>query len=264
MDGPPRQAPVVASSEDTDEPLAFEPASETQEELYATAFASLQAGNDDLALTALIALAEAESPHSEVRASGVLLLSELYHQRGETERALRWLESLRATTPPNAQLEYVIGRTWMDNGQYVEAEDALRRAIRRDPEHVRAYLALGSMLESNGRVDDAGEIMLAFEREVYRMGDELAADQTSIERRADIVARLARGVPDVRLSRALLAGLAPRSGVRAEALAALRVVGTVDALASLDAIANDADDPLASEARAVYEHIVSQTTEAEP
>ncbi len=268
-DEPPEPAampPIERSAPDEamDEPRGFEPADERQQELYDTAVTLLRQGNDDRAMTALLALAERTEPHSELRASGVLLLSELYHQHGETEQALRWLESLRATTPPNAQLEYVIGRTWMTNGQFVEAEDALRRAIRRDPEHVRAYLALGAMLESNGRVADAGEVMLAFEREVYRMGDELAEDATTTERRAQIVERLGRGVPDVRLSRALLAGLSPRSGVRSQTLDALRDVGTVDALETLQQIADDADDPIAADAAEVYAHIVSQTTEPAP
>lgn len=259
---PPVERP--ATDDALDEPRAFAPADERQQELYDTAIALLREGHEDRAMTALLALADRTEPHSELRASGVLLLSELYHQQGDTEQALHWLESLRATTPPNAQLEYVIGRTWMDNGQFVEAEDALRRAVRRDPEHVRAYLALGAMLESNGRVADAAEVMLAFEREVYRMGDELADDSTTTERRAQIVERLARGVPDVRLSRALLPGLAPRSGVRSETLRALRDVGTVDALESLQQIADNADDPLAGDAAAVYAHIVSQTTEPAP
>jgi tetratricopeptide (TPR) repeat protein len=65
------------------------------------------------------------------------------------------LLKLAKLAPTNAQYLYLLGRTDRKNQRLAEAADDFRRAIRIDPNFVRAYEELGQLQEEMGRPEEA-------------------------------------------------------------------------------------------------------------
>jgi tetratricopeptide (TPR) repeat protein len=202
-----------------------------QIELRDTALSLLELNQIDMAITALLSLRD-EGPMSEARASGMLLLSELYYQADRVDDALEVLEALRPASPPQGKLEYLLGRTYRRVDRLVESEDALRRAVRLEPDFLRSYLALIAMLNDLGRQSDASEIELALERQIQLLAGR-ALEGTEDERVAAIEA-LGQAFADERLTRALVPVLSDPNPVLVVAAAtSLWHVGTPSALPAM-------------------------------
>ena len=222
-------------------PTTFGDATPRQEELRGMAILALESGDIDTAVTALISMSDTE-PMSELKASSMLLLSELYIEEGQVSRAMEVLLGLRQDAPEFAELEFIIGRTFMEQGALPDAEEAFRNAIRLNPDFLRSYVSLGSMLASQDNADEAAEIFLAYERVVYRMADVLESD-APVDEKLLVIDQLSLSLPDDRLSRALERALDDDSlAVRAAAVTALGYVGTLDAVPALEAMLRDRAD----------------------
>lgn len=236
-------APVVAPSATTEPAEAsgtnipgtladrFADDTPRQIELRDTALSLLELNQTDMAITALLSLRD-EGPMSEARASGMLLLSELYYQAERVEDALQVLEALRPQSPPQGKLEYLLGRTYRRVDRLVESEDALRRAVRLEPDFLRSYLALIAMLNDLGRQTDASEVELALERQIQLLSGR-ALEGTEDERVAAIES-LGQAFSDERLTRALVPVLSDPNPVLVMAAAtSLWHVGTPSALPAM-------------------------------
>jgi len=239
----PAPASEAVNPSDQAAPLrTFEEPTSRQEELFARAVDALQHGDEDDAILALLTLGETGS-RSEIRATGLLALSELYFQSNRIEASIDVLQDVRATSPSSPDLEYVLAAAFMRADRPMEAEDAYRRAIRLSADHLRSYVALASLLARNGRHEDADEVMLAFERHVYRIGDRIASASDPVDRVA-AVSLLNIGFHDARLTRAALRAL-PHDDVRVQLVVAetLRDVGTIEALGPLRSLHGLATEP---------------------
>lgn len=211
-----------------------------QTELRETAIAALQYGQLDTSITALLALRDTE-PMSEVKASGLLLLSELYFQQERIDDSLAVLEALRPASPPQGQLEYLLGRTYHRLSRAMEAEDAWRRAIRLEPDFLRSYVALADVLRSAGRTPDAEEVQLAYERQVQLLSGRVGEGPD--EERIAAIEALAQAVPDERVSRAIVPALQSSNPMlKVTAAMALAEVGTASALEPMVAARTTAGD----------------------
>lgn len=217
---------------------------------------AMNAGNEDVALTALLSLMQSE-PASEIRAIGGLFLAQLYHRRGELDRSLTVLETLRETAPPSAEFAFVYGSTLVDADRPADAADALLRATRLDPEYVRAYPMLAALQSSLDQEERARETLLALERQLVRLARELESGP-STERTLEILRRLRIGFPHADAARAAASVLdAPNEAIVTTALDTLERVGTVDVLPALTAMA-EGDSPLAERAAEVARSIASR------
>lgn len=166
---------------------------------------------------------------------GTLLYAELLEQRDRRTEAIRTLTDFAMSIPPDGDILYSLGRMELRAGNRVNAEAALRDATRAAPELLRSWLALAELLQESGRDDEANEIMIHYERELYRLG-------ATIERSATQEARIAAihqfrvALPDPRISRILANALRNDAlDVQSAALMALDRVGTHNALPALDA-----------------------------
>ncbi len=219
----------------------FEPETPRQLELRSVAQGALRENDLDTAITALLALRDAE-PMSETRAMGMLLLSEIYTSQGRHDDALAVLEALRPASPPQAQLEYLLGRAYLRAERLIEAEDALRRAIRLDPDFLRPWDLLAQVLRDAGRTVDAEEIELGWERRVQLLGDQ--ALNGDVEERLEAIEALGQSAPHPRLERALLAALdSPEPLLQVAAAFSLVEAGSEQAIAPLVAARTAMTDP---------------------
>lgn len=219
-----------------------------QRDLLAEGVSAWQRGAEDAAIAALSALRDTETPSQE-RIDGTRLLGEIHYAAGRYDAAIDALLELRASAPPDARSEYVLGRAFVGAQMLVEAEDALRRAIRIDPAWIRGYVALQSLLLDVGRVEDAEAVVVSLERELYRMAGQLDGD-TPRDRRAELVAALGEGVQDPRVARILTHALDDSDdGIRAAACDALAVVGGPQVESALQRVV-DSDEDEAVRARA--------------
>lgn len=206
-----------------------------QEQFHLAAVEAYDRGDSNSAITALLALRDTQ-PYSELRAAGLLLLGELYYQNGSLEEAIALLVALRDQTPPRAALEYLLGRTLVAADRLVEAEDALRRAIRVDPLFLRSHIVLADMLEQAGRTEDAQAARLRFVREVQRI-DAAFREPGQQDAQLQLVHELGRTVVDDTVARALATALTTSqdADVRGAAATALQRVGTPVAVNTLQA-----------------------------
>lgn len=74
--------------------------------------------------------------------------------RGETERAVRHYEAVRALAPA-LPVDALIGEAYKAAGEWDKAEEAYLRALSVDSESVLALAGLAELAEQNGRLDDA-------------------------------------------------------------------------------------------------------------
>lgn len=218
-------------------PLArFEPPSEDQVHLRNAALEAMRGGDEDTAVTALIALTD-DGPRSEVRAIGALLLAQLYHRDGDVQRSLDVVDTLRAWAPPSAELEFVRGNTLLDANREADAVDSFVRATRIDPAYIRAYPTLAAVQESLGHHEGAEESLLAMERAVLRLGRSLDGD-LPFDEKLDVLAKLRIGFAHAGVARAAARALDDDDDrVVAAALETLSRVGTIDVVADVLAVA---------------------------
>lgn len=210
-----------------------------QHTLYQEARAALQSDDEAGALKALQALYETET-HSALKRDGLLLYASLLERRGQITEAVAMLEGLVPHIPPSGDVFLVLARLQQANGQLDEAERSLRDATRSSPELLRAWVALGQLLEEQNDQDAADDAMLHYEREVYRLGWKIERGDT-LEQRLEAVAQLRIALPDPRVSRILARALKNDAfDVQSAALDALENVGTKNALDAIDEYRNNA------------------------
>lgn len=215
----------------------FEPVSDEQRTLRGAANDALRAGDEATAITALIAL-ERSTPRSEAVAVSSLLLAQLYHENGDLDRSLETLEALIAWAPPSAEIEFLHATTLLDLGRASEAAEALRRAVRINPDYLRAYPLLAALLESLEQTEGAEETLLALERRVLRLARELD-ETTRSERKLEILAQLRIGFPQADAARAAVRALDDEDpDVVEAALDTLERVGTPVILGELESFAS--------------------------
>lgn len=240
----------------------FAPASEGQNELFELAADAMRAGRQDAAITALLTLSETTEP-SEVRGRGMLLLAAVYLEQERHDQVMRVLNSLRASAPPMAQLEYMLGLSHEGMQDIPAATTSLRNATRVDPSYLPPYIELARILQENDRSADAEEIGILFERQVARMGEELDSAASRTEKQT-VLERLAELQPDERVSRAAARGVDDDDEqVALYALAALVQVGTPSAIPTLRTIVeNPRNADLAQLATVAVEYIETRATQA--
>lgn len=209
------------------------PATQDQQDLYNGARLALISGNQEDAFTLLQKLRET-SELSSVKRDGVLIYAELLEQRDRLPEAVTLLRDFAAQIPPNGDVFFVLARMHLRRGEVAEAERALRDATRAAPELLRAWIALAELLEERGQRDEADEIMLRYEREVYRLGRVIERGAT-LEQRIAAIGQLRVAMPDPRISRLLAAALQNDAfDVQGAALSALEFVGTSNAVQAIE------------------------------
>ena len=229
----------------TEAPLegsAFAKASPRQEELQQLAFKALQSNNRDAATAALLGIAETE-PLSELKAVSMLMLSEIYSEEGNKDKALSTLLDLRKKTPAYAQLEFVLGSLYLEMKKFPESEEALKRAIQIQAEFLPAYASLQKNYTETNRPQDAQEMAVRFERQAAAVGEKLNSTIPDPEK-IQVIQSLAFAGTSAPVTRALLQALDDKAGdVRGNAAAALAQVGTEEAIPQLVAMAQLAEIP---------------------
>ena len=229
----------------TEAPLegsAFAKASPRQEELQQLAFKALQSNNRDAATAALLGIAETE-PLSELKAVSMLMLSEIYSEEGNKDKAHSTLLDLRKKTPAYAQLEFVLGSLYLEMKKFPESEEALKRAIQIQAEFLPAYASLQKNYTETNRPQDAQEMAVRFERQAAAVGEKLNSTIPDPEK-IQVIQSLAFAGTSAPVTRALLQALDDKAvDVRGNAAAALAQVGTEEAIPQLVAMAQLAEIP---------------------
>lgn len=221
---------------------AFAAASPRQEELQKLAFQALQSNNKDAATAALLGIAETE-PLSELKAVSMLMLSELYSEEGNKDKALSTLLDLRKKAPAYAQLEFVLGSLYLEMKKYPESEEALKRAIQIQADFLPAYASLQTNYNETNRPKDAQEMAVRFERQAAAVGEKLNSTIPDPEK-IQVIQSLAFAGSSAAVTRALIQALDDKTvDVRGNAAAALAQVGTEEAIPQLVAMAQLAEIP---------------------
>ena len=234
-------------------PSRFELSTTAQQDLRRQAITSLERGDTDTAVTALIGLSDTDTI-SETRAVGMLLLAQLYHDSGDLARSLAVLDTLRASTPPSAEFEFVYGNTLIEQGRLADAEVALRRALRINPEFIRAYPTLAGVQASQDRQSDAETTLLAMERSVLNLAVALT-ESTHRERKLEVIDSLRLSFRHAEVARALTLALDDENDEVVEAaLRELDRVATIDVIPALQRLAEGAG-PHAERARSLVDSI---------
>lgn len=217
----------------------FSSASRLQHQLFQEARAALQSGDEGAALRALQKLSETNTL-SALKRDGLLLHASILERRGNITQAVTMLEELVPQIPPSGDVFLVLARLQHANGQLDEAERSLRDATRSSPELLRAWVALAQLLEEQNQHDAADDVMLHYEREVYRLGGEIERGDT-LEQRLEAIAQLRIALPDPRVSRILARALKNDAfDVQSAALDALENVGTKNAIDTITAYRDNA------------------------
>jgi tetratricopeptide (TPR) repeat protein len=79
----------------------------------------------------------------------------VYHLDGQSEQALKILESACTTIPKDAECQFYLGRTQMEMGDLAGASDSLLQVTRDFPQYTEAYYFLGQSLGKQNRLGDA-------------------------------------------------------------------------------------------------------------
>lgn len=211
----------------------FIPPTENQQSLYNGARIALLAGNKEDAFVLLQQLRET-SELSVVKRDGLLIYAELLEQRDRLPEAIALLRDFAPQIPPSGDVFFILARMHLRRGELVEAERALRDATRASPELLRAWVALAELLEERGQRDETDELMLRYEREVYRLGRTIERGST-LEERIQAIGQLRVALPDPRISRILASALQNDAfDVQRAALNALEFVGTANAVPAVE------------------------------
>ena len=207
---------------------------EDQVELLNSARAALLIGNTEEAFEQLGRLRATTNISLELR-DGTLLYVEMLERRGREAEAIRVLDDFVMQIPPDGDAFFILGRMYQRAGDIAQAERALRDATRASPELLRAWIVLADLLDSTGRADEAKEIMVHYERQLFRLANAIERGATQ-EERVQAIHQLRVALPDPRISRVLAQALRNDAlDVQNAALLALEKVGTANALPSLDA-----------------------------
>ena len=210
----------------------YVPASQTQTELYERARAAWAAGDRGATLAAIEPLMQTPQASRE-KVYGAILYAELLALDGRAADAIALLDQVALETPPNGDVYFLMARVYLDSGQLEQAIEALRNATRAAPDLLRAWIALSALLAEGGATDEAEEIMIHYEREVYRLGHVLDSP-APVDEKLDVIAALHLAVPDPRISRILARTLNNDAiEVQRAALEALAEVGTRNAAPAL-------------------------------
>lgn len=89
------------------------------------------------------------------RASRDLNLAKVLTWLGKTEEAAGFIERAAEALPDHPEAQYLRGTLFQHRGEYAQAADAYRRAVRLDSTFARAYNALGGVHEITGRLEEA-------------------------------------------------------------------------------------------------------------
>lgn len=210
----------------------FVPPTENQLSIYNGARIALLSGNREDAFVLLQKLRETEEL-SIIKRDGLLIYAELLEQRDRLPEAIALLSDFASQIPPSGDVFFILARMHLRRGELAEAERALRDATRASPELLRAWVALAELLEERGQRDEAEELMLRYEREVYRLGRIIERGST-LEERVHAIGQLRVALPDPRISRILASALQNDAfDVQRAALNALEFVGTANAVSAV-------------------------------
>ncbi len=219
-------------------PLHHADPTDEQRRLYAAAQQSLESGDSDTALTALIALSRTQTA-SEERGNGMVALAQLYFQQGDIDRAQNTLDRFEASSPGSAGAALLRGRLFLALDRPAEAEESLERATRLDVDGIRALAVLAALQREAGRNLDAAETELNLERRVLRHAHELVTDPRA-DRAFEILSALDAGFHNADCARAASAGLTHEvPEVQAASLDAIEAVGGVEMVDRLRLYATD-------------------------
>lgn len=214
---------------------AFAPPTPRQQELQQIAFQALQANNRDAATAALLGIADTE-PLSELKAVSMLMLSEIYAEEGNKDKALTTLLDLRKKTPAYAQLEFVLGSLYLEMKKYPESEESLKRAIQIQADFLPAYASLQKNYNETNRTTEAQEMGVRFERQAAAVGEKLNSTIPD-DQKIQVIQSLAFAGNSPAVTRALMQALDDKAvDVRGNAAAALAQVGTEEAIPQLIAM----------------------------
>jgi tetratricopeptide (TPR) repeat protein len=101
------------------------------------------------------------------------MLHLLEKDKDSRSKAIQLLENLRTSHPPNALVEFYLGRARLEEGQVDAAIEALTRTLRIEPDMRDAVLLLGRIKLSQRRLDDVISLLDPYLRN--RQGDVDAA-----------------------------------------------------------------------------------------
>lgn len=224
-------------------PAGFDAPSPRQEELRGIAQAALQAGDLNLAIAASIALMETPEK-SGLRASGLILLAELYYQEGNGVRGIEILEQTIAESPPVGEFHFTLGRMFGELQRFTEAETQLRRAIELRPELLQSYIYLGSTLIAAGRAEDAGPVYAQYEAALAEMLRLVANTDTPMDLRLNIMELLTLANPDDSITATMVSLLSsPELAISATAVQVLGIIGTAEAVPALQSFSQQTAQP---------------------
>jgi tetratricopeptide (TPR) repeat protein len=239
-------------------------ASLRQEELRGIAMTALQDGDRNRAIAAMIAMSETPEM-SELKASGVLLLADLYHTEGNTARAVAVLSQLIEAAPPMVEFEFVLGRVLFEDGQLPEAEAHFRRAIEMGPAFLQTYIYLGNVLLSQDRQEEAGQVYAQYESLLAQLLAAVSDSQRGTAERVALLDQLSYATPDQRISLAVAGLLSdPSLAIQAASIQLLANVGTLDAVPALQAFAQATSEVQLSQAAQLATQQIALRLELEP
>lgn len=78
-----------------------------------------------------------------------------YRRLGRLSEAIALCVRELETRPTYASARVVLGRAYLENGEFAKAEEEFGRAVQTSPENLRARLFLAQVCEAQGRTDDA-------------------------------------------------------------------------------------------------------------
>lgn len=85
----------------------------------------------------------------------ITLLARSYANKGETEKAKKYLEQILQKDKLNPDLYFFYSTLLQELGQFSQAVAALKKALFLDQNHVISYYSLGNLLLSLGKIDEA-------------------------------------------------------------------------------------------------------------
>lgn len=110
-------------------------------------------------------------------AEAQVVLASVYEAQGEYPGAASALEAALRQQPDNAGFLLNCANVLVKLDRMAEAETSARRATQSDPQFRDAWMFLGDLLRSDGRVDEAAEM---FARASELPGDRLACEQAQL------------------------------------------------------------------------------------
>ncbi len=258
------QAPASApdAAPDADE-YGLLPPTQEQESLLQAGRQALQAEQPEAAIAAFQRLAQSQ-PMSGARLTGLLVLADLYIERGQLTDALNLLEPAVTQAPRVPELAFVLGRTYKLSGKLEKAILAFEESVRLNPLLMHAQVEIGGLYGQLGQGEKAAEAFLAYERQLYKYAALLEDPQAHPADKIKI-AEAFSFLPDDRAAEALLKNINdPVPVVRFAIIQALGETGTRAMIPALEAArdrANSQDDPQTAQRLAVAIERIKQAPE---